>query len=261
MKIGYTVGCANLNKIELAAKAGFDYVEVALNGVATCSEDELAAFIECLKKNGIPCEAANCLFPGSLKLCGESFNESAVEEYLEGAFSRASLIGIDTVVFGSGGSRKIPDGFSRNTALEQLRTVCTKYLEPAAAKYGITVVIEPLNKRETNVFNSVAETSEFQKSLELEHVKCLADTYHMDMENEPYSNVELAGKNLRHTHIANPVGRVFPLASDEKDYDEFFRCLSRIGYEGRISVEASVPEGMTEEQALCETLAFLRSIV
>ena len=261
MKIGCTVGYKDIEKIKECAKAGFDYVEVALNGLAACSDEELGAFVEALRENNIPCEAANCLFPGSLKLCDESFDESAIEEYLEKALARAKAVGIDTVVFGSGASRKIPEGFSRVKAVSQLELVCRKYLDPIASKNGITIVIEPLNKGETNIFNSVEETMLFVNKLSLGNVKCLADTYHMDVESEPYSNVRLAASSLRHTHIANPDGRVFPLACDKNDYKPFMQYLREISYGGRISVEASVPEGMTREQALCETLKFLSSIV
>lgn len=261
MKIGCTVGYKDIEKIKECAKAGFDYVEVALNGLAACSDEELEAFVGALRENDIPCEAANCLFPGSIKLCDESFDESAIEEYLEKALARAKAVGVDTVVFGSGASRKIPEGFSREKAVSQLEVVCRKYLDPIAAKNGITIVIEPLNKGETNIFNSVEETMVFVERLSLGNVKCLADTYHMDVEAEPYSNVRLAGDALRHTHIANPDGRVMPLEGDKNDYKPFMSYLREIGYNGRLSVEAGIPEGMTREQALCETLKFLNSIV
>jgi sugar phosphate isomerase/epimerase len=39
--------------------------------------------------------------------------------------------------------------------------------------------------------------------------------------------------------MANPQGRVFPRALDEYDYAPFFAALRSIGYDKRISVEAS----------------------
>jgi sugar phosphate isomerase/epimerase len=39
--------------------------------------------------------------------------------------------------------------------------------------------------------------------------------------------------------MANPQGRVFPLKWEEFDYAPFFANLRRIGYAGRISIEAS----------------------
>ena len=261
MKIGCTVGYKDTEKIALCAKAGFDYVEVALNSFAVCTDEECESFKKALKENNIPCEAANCLFPGSIKLCAETLDEKAVEEYLEKAFARAKDVGVDTVVFGSGGSRFIQEGVTREKALCQLETVCVKYLDPIGRKYGITVVIEPLNKKETNIFNSVEESMVFVNKLGLANVKCLADSYHMDVESEPYTNVKLAGKDLRDTHIANPDGRVMPAASDANDYSPFFASLKEFGYEGRVSVEAGVPEGKTLAEALSDSAEFLRKCI
>jgi sugar phosphate isomerase/epimerase len=39
--------------------------------------------------------------------------------------------------------------------------------------------------------------------------------------------------------MANPHGRVFPLEWDEYDYAPFFATLRGIGYDKRISIEAS----------------------
>lgn len=260
MKLGCTVGCKDIEKIELAAKVGFDYVEVALNGLAACSEEDFESFKAAVKKNNIPCEAANCLFPKTIKLCDKIYDGAAVEAYLETAFSKAKELGVEVVVFGSGASRKISDDVDREKAIEQLRLTCIEYLNPIAVRYGITVVIEPLNKGETNIFNSLEETYAFLSELGLSNVKCLADTYHMDLESEPYSNVNLAGNDLRHTHIANPDGRVMPLEMDKNDYKPFFSALREISYSGRLSIEAGVPAGMTLEEALAESLRFLRSI-
>jgi len=260
MKIGCTVSYKDLEKIAYAAKAGYDYVEVALNGYAVCSDDEYNAFLAALKKNNIPCEAANCLFPGDIMACDDTFDEKRIAAYLEKAFARAKETGIDTVVFGSGKSRTIPEGFGRDKALAQLEYLCRELLDPIGAKYGITVVVEPLNKKECNIFNTVEESAAFVNKLGLSNVKVLADTYHMDQENEPYTNVLLAEGILCHTHIANPDGRVTPLASDANDYSPFFRSLKKIGYTGRLSIEAGIPKDKSTEQALAESVEFLKSI-
>ncbi len=48
-----------------------------------------------------------------------------------------------------------------------------------------------------------------------------------------------AKDHIRHLHMANPQGRVFPLTWEEFDYAPFFAKLRQIGYTGRISIEAS----------------------
>ncbi len=260
MKIGCTVGYKDMEKIAVCAKAGYDYVEVALNKFAVCTDEEYNAFRNALSENNIPCEAANCLFPGEILLCDDSFDGKVIEEYLEKAFARAKDTGIDVVVFGSGKSRTIAEGFPREKALEQLELLCRDYLDPIGAKYGITVVIEPLNKGECNIFNTVEESALFVNKLGLANVKCLADTYHMDIEKEPYTNVKLAKGILCHTHIANPDGRVVPQKTDANDYTDFFKSLADIDYNGRLSVEAGIPKDSSMQDVLSSSLEFLKSM-
>ena len=51
-----------------------------------------------------------------------------------------------------------------------------------------------------------------------------------------------AAAHIRHLHTANPTGRVFPLEWTEFDYAPFFANLRKIGYDKRISVEASTTD-------------------
>ena len=67
----------------------------------------------------------------------------------------------------------------------------------------------------------------------------MIDFYHLASEREDPAIVLTAREHLRHLHMANPQGRVFPLAWDEYDYAPFFASLRRIGYDKRISIEAS----------------------
>ena len=70
----------------------------------------------------------------------------------------------------------------------------------------------------------------------------LVDFYHLASEQEDPKIMVEAKDHLRHLHMANPQGRVFPLAWDEFDYAPFFATLRSIGYSGRLSIEASTPD-------------------
>jgi len=65
-----------------------------------------------------------------------------------------------------------------------------------------------------------------------------------------------ARQHISHLHIANPVGRVVPLNRSQYDYGPFFENLKRVGYEGRISVEAG---GQELSQTAAQSITFLRS--
>ena len=53
--------------------------------------------------------------------------------------------------------------------------------------------------------------------------------------------LEAAG-HIRHLHIANPQGRVFPRKWEEYDYAPFFANLRKTGYDKRISVEGATKD-------------------
>jgi sugar phosphate isomerase/epimerase len=67
----------------------------------------------------------------------------------------------------------------------------------------------------------------------------MVDFYHLASEHEDPEVIVRARDHIRHLHMANPQGRVFPLEWDEYDYAPFFASLRRIGYDRRISVEAA----------------------
>ena len=57
------------------------------------------------------------------------------------------------------------------------------------------------------------------------------------MEKENPEIILDAGSYIKHIHFANPAGRVYP-AEKVDGYIRFMDLLKRIGYEGRISIEA-----------------------
>ena len=70
----------------------------------------------------------------------------------------------------------------------------------------------------------------------------MIDFYHLASEHEDPSIIQRASAHIRHLHMANPTGRVFPRKWEEFDYAPFFAALQKIGYDKRISVEASTPD-------------------
>ncbi|HEX9014960.1 MAG TPA: TIM barrel protein, partial [Chloroflexota bacterium] len=67
-------------------------------------------------------------------------------------------------------------------------------------------------------------------------IQLLVDVWHLERERETSDVVLDAGAALRHVHVAQGDARTFPLELDER-LDRFFRHLSTIRYDGRVSVE------------------------
>ena len=137
------------------------------------------------------------------------------------AFDRAKVLGIKIIVLGSGGARKVPDGFSQDEAWKQL-VEFAKRIAPEAKKRGIVVAVEPLQKGETNTINTAAEGLKWVKAVNHPNFQLMVDFYHLSLEKEDPAILVSAKRNIKHIHIANPAGRKFPLTADEFDYSKFF---------------------------------------
>ena len=237
--VGYCVG---LKGLETAKAAGFDYVELGVSEIAALSDADFDAALERVKQVGIPTPNANLFLPGSIRLTGPQTTDPEQQmAYVRKAFARLNRLGVKIVCFGSGGARRVPDGFPKDEAFKQLVDF-GKRIAPEARANGITVVIEPLRRQETNIINTTAEGFELVKAVSDPNFELLIDFYHLASEKEDPAIILEAREHIRHLHMANPQGRVFPLKWDEFDYAPFFANMRKIGYAGRISVEASSPD-------------------
>jgi D-psicose/D-tagatose/L-ribulose 3-epimerase len=179
----------------------------------------------------------NLFVPATIKLTGPDTNAEQQIDYVRKAFARLSRLGTEIVVFGSGGARRVPDGFDGEQAFEQLVDFGRRAADVGKG-HGITIAIEPLRRQESNIINSAAEGLELVKAVNHPNFQLMIDFYHLASEKEDPAIVIRAKDHLRHLHMANPTGRVFPRTWEEFDYAPFFANLRKIGYDKRISVEA-----------------------
>ncbi len=221
-----------------AAGAGFDYVELPLAETMALTRDTYSALKDTVIAASIPCEACNNFFPKTMRLTGADADIGKALAYAEEALERAGGMGAKTVVFGSGPAKRVPEGFQKQAAYEQI----VKLLQDIgllAAAHGITIAIEPLRKAECNIINTFEEGCRLAADVGRDNVRVLVDYYHLTEEREPIEHLLNEGAQwLTHVHFANPVGRVTPSVSDETDYRDFAKALKSIGYDGRASVEA-----------------------
>ncbi len=234
MKIG---ACISVDRLETAARIGFDYAELAVTAVNSLSETQLKA----LKASPIPIETFNCLFPGDLPLIQSE--DAQIRSYLNPAFEKLASIGGKLVVFGSGGARRIPEGYPYREALKRMVHV-VRLIGDAAKEYRLTVVIEPLRFEETNFIHTLAEGAALAAAADHPNVGLLLDTFHFWSNHEPVSQIGLI-RDIDHVHIAS-IHRTAPEVEELPVYQEVFDQLKASGYEGRMSIECSYKDFETE---------------
>lgn len=249
--------CAPFEQLATLAEAGYDYWEPALAPTVRpeLPEAEVMPPLRArLADAPLRPEAWNVLLPGDLKVVGEAVDEGRQERYLESGFARVASLGGQVAVFGSGGSRGIPEGFSPEAAQQQIEAFLQRAGD-AAAQHGLTVVIEPLNRGECNVINSVSEGLALAQRVNHPNVAVLSDLYHVAVEGQSYAETTEAGKWLKHVHVAGAADRRAPTPEDLTYLTNYFRALKAAGYDGRVSVEGKWTD--LPAQA-AETLGVLR---
>ena len=235
VRVGY---CTTVERLEAAKAAGFDYVELSATQIAGMSDTDFETAAAKIKEIGLPTPAANLFIPAALKVTGPQTDPVQQMAHVKKALTRLARLGTEVVVFGSGGARRVPEGFAKEEAFKQLVDFGRRAAAEARAN-GITIAIEPLRRQETNIINSAAEGLELVNAIGDPNFQLMIDFYHLASEQEDPAIVLRAKDHIRHLHTANPTGRVFPLKWEEFDYAPFFANLRAIGYDKRISVEGS----------------------
>ncbi|NLC80544.1 MAG: sugar phosphate isomerase/epimerase, partial [Lentisphaerae bacterium] len=222
--------CAGPDKAERLKAIGYDFIEGGVGGTfkPTMPDAEYEAELAKLKQSALPFRSCNGFIPSTYRLTGPETTHDTALEYAVTACRRADLLGVPCIVFGSGGARKLPDGFDASKGREQFIDFCSK-LGDRIQDLKVTIVLEPLNKGETNLLNSVTEGIAYVDAIDRPRIQLLADFYHMMKEDEGPDAIRKAGARIRHCHIAELEGRKAPGTKGE-DLSRYFKALHDIGY-------------------------------
>lgn len=228
--------CTSVSNYPLIKSTGYNYVESNVAYLMPDKSDaEFQEHLDEIKRLNARIISCTSFIPGSLALTGPETKQDEALVWADSALRRAGMVNIPYIVLGSGKARNVPENFSKEQATEQFISFC-KQIAPLAQKYKVTVVIEPLNRSETNLINSLEEGARIVEAVDHPNVQLLCDIYHMMRENEPASEIVKYGKYIRHCHIAEREERTSPGTKGD-DFRPYFKALKEIGYMGCVSIE------------------------
>ena len=230
--------CASPADLESAEQLGFDYFEPPAAAVAAMTEAEFQAFRTRARASRIRCSSFNS-FVRTLKVVGESVSRTDLQRYLDLCLDRCRELGAEIIVWGSSGSRNVPEGFSRERAWEQIK----EFLRMAgdrARQRRLVIAVEPLRHQESNIINTGGEALRLVREVNHPNVRMIIDYYHLRVENEDPEIILRARRQIVHFHFANPRGRRWPRdPSEDSGYAPFFAALKQINFGGGISIEGN----------------------
>ncbi|HWA97039.1 MAG TPA: sugar phosphate isomerase/epimerase family protein [Pirellulales bacterium] len=140
-----------------------------------------------------------------------------------------------------------------------------------ASKCGVTLAVEYLNRFETYLLNTAANTARFCREVEHPACRMMYDTFHANIEEKSISDaIRACAEMTVHVHISEN-DRSTP-GRGHVAWDETFDTLKATGYDGWMTVEAfglALPALAaatkiwrrmfdTEEQLARDSLAFMK---
>ncbi|MCR2825049.1 sugar phosphate isomerase/epimerase family protein [Microbacterium sp. zg.Y909] len=224
------------------AAMGFGAVELPLESVGDWSASRARDLLDALGLRGV---VVGAMGPGR-SLLERAGNVAATQQYLRVCIEAARVLGSPVVA----GPLYAPTGVTwrmsaaeREDAAAQLRRNLAPLAE-LAVDSGITLAIEPLNRYETSVVNTVGQALEVFGPLLGSGVGLALDTYHLNIEEKrPTDAIRAAGSAIAHVQVCgNDRG---PVGDDHTDWPAVLDALDDAGYDGILGVESFTGENAT----------------
>jgi len=234
-----------------AAELGFDAIEIFAPDAATVPDTQLRPLLERhrLKLAAVGTGAGWVVHKLQLTHADAAVRERA-RQFVRGMIDWGARFGAPAILGSLQG--RWEGNVSREQAEDWLRDALNDLGEHARAK-GVPLLYEFLNRYETNLFNRVAESVEFLRTLRTDNVRLLADLFHMNIEEASIpAALKRAGGHLGHVHFVDSNRR--PAGCGHLDFGPIAAALREIKFDGYASAEAFAwPNSEAAARATIET--------
>ncbi|MDP6633286.1 MAG: sugar phosphate isomerase/epimerase family protein [Phycisphaerae bacterium] len=225
------------DQLDLVAKVadmGYDGVEVPFNDLSILDP---AATRKACQAAGVDMTACCVIMPG------ESISSPDADQRVRGVERLRRMIDITAEMGGNivSGPLYAPVGHMTGKArTEEEWNWCADGLAAGAehaASAGVTLVIEPLNRFETYLFNTAADAVKLVETVGSENLKIQIDTFHGNIEEkDTAAAIRATGKWLGHFHASESDRGV--LGTGQVRWSEVFAALHEIDYSGWVTIES-----------------------
>lgn len=217
-----------------AAELGFEAVEIFFRSPDDLDVEKLR---KVLKNTGLQLSALStgggAKFEG-LNLCS---NDPAVRErskcFVRQVIAKAGDLGAFAIV---GLIQGVLDENTDPAVAKQMLADALNELAQTALPYSQPIVLEPLNRYETTLVNTLEQGVDLIKSLSATNVKLLADLFHMNIEESSIcEGLKTSVAYIADVHLAD--NNRLPPGCGSLDFASIGKTLKDIGYEGFVGAE------------------------
>ena len=258
--------------LDRIAGLGFDAVELPLE---TAGDLTVPVVSRALADTGLTAFVVGAMAPGRDLVETEPAQVRATQDYLRACVDLAAGIGASTVCgpfYAATGRVWRLSPQARATAYAQWRENLAPVAGHASAA-GVRLGIEPLNRYETSLVNTVDQALTGLGDLLDQGVGLALDTYHLNIEERSSADaVRRSGTHLVHVQVCGN-DRGAP-GHDQTDWPGLLTALDEVGYTGPLNIESFTAENAsiataasiwrplapTQDDLATSGLAFLRSL-
>ena len=222
------------------AELGFDAVELPLEEPGHLEPGTTA---KVLRDTGLTPYVVGAMAPGRDLVGTDPATVGRTQAYLRACVDLAEAVGASRVCgpfyAATGRTWRMTDD-ERDAAYAELRTNLAPVVEHAAAA-GVVVGIEPLNRYETALVNTVDQGLAALGPLLGPHLGLALDTYHLNIEERSTADaVRRAGEHLVHLQVCGS-DRGAP-GDDQTDWPALLAALDEVDYDGPLNIESFTPD-------------------
>ena len=226
-----------VDRARAVAEAGFAGIDLMGQGL----EKRIAETKRVAKETGLKTPAVySQLGKEGLLLDQSSSVRARVFEALKERVTTTADVGANFLVFVPKPSKSV-----RDEAREGLLVTILDELVAWARDLPVTVVLEPLNKKETDFITDPRVAASVVRLVDSPRLKTMVDTYHMELEGQDTPGlIRELHPDLALVHLSD-TGRTLPGEGDIS-FKEVLKALKEVGFDGPLGLEGGGPYSTAE---------------
>lgn len=226
---------------------GFDVIELPVEQPGDWDPSRAADLLAAL---GLGATVTLAMGDGRELVATDAATVATTQDYLRHVVDVAATIGATAIggpAYASVGRCWTMDAAERAAAYADLVANLRPVVDYAGSR-GVRIGVEPLNRYETSVLNTVEQALEAIDPLPVEACGLMLDAFHMNIEETDLAAaIRAAGGRIVHVQVAGS-HRGTP-GADHIDWAAFFGALDEVGYAGPVCIESFTGENVTIARA------------
>lgn len=216
------------------ARHGYQGAELPVNDA---TDDELRQLLRMCDANGLAATAVGFATAAANPVAADAGVRRAAVEHLARLADKAAALGADVL---AGPIHSAYGVFTEAPPTADERARCADVLRAAgerAARCGVTLAVEPLNRFECYFLNTAADCDALVRAVDHPNVRGLCDTHHAHIEEQDVAAaIRQSAQTLGHVQLSEN-HRGTP-GTGQVRFDRVLQALDAIDYRGWLVVEA-----------------------